>query len=114
MKNLTLFCSFFFSFQVLGETRSYRHANQIYQLHRHQNLWVSLNCQADCLALTPPKLKESAQGIYAGNPAAEFCLSAQGEYIIVKDLAGFSEGLCQFKDKSYILVWDFYRKFKTK
>lgn len=114
MKILTFLIFILISFQLLGQTKSYHQGTQSYQLHLHQNLWVSEDCLKECLALKTPQLKRASNLIHAGNPAAEFCKSAQGKYLAVKDPTGLAEGLCQFSDGSYILAWDYFKKFKNK
>ncbi|MGE3610815.1 MAG: DUF333 domain-containing protein [Bacteriovoracaceae bacterium] len=76
--------------------------------------WVSKSCaKKKCLALQKAK-RSPAQGSGAiiKNPAAEFCTANNGEYLKVTRSNGNEDGLCQFKDGSTILAWNYYMRNK--
>lgn len=81
----------------------------------NNKLWVSPHCQkGDCQALkTPAKTSSKTQkSTYITQPAASFCESSGGNYLTGKYSSGNEDGVCRFKDQSYILAWDYYYKFK--
>lgn len=83
-----------------------------YTLQKKDNVWVSENClKSDCQALKKVEIKKvkSEDGL-VGHPAADFCEQEGGKYVTGKRTSGDEDGVCVFKDKSYILGWDYYRR----
>lgn len=102
----------FFNFQAFAESKTFFQGKKPFALHLTDDVWVSEDCHKNCQALTAPAL--SKKGGNSAQPAADFCQSANGKYLVVKDSLGMPEGLCQFSDGSFILAWDYFKKFKTK
>lgn len=88
-----------------------------YVLKKSEGSWVSESClKSSCLALKKTEIKQQdSKDGFVGHPAASFCEQTQGEYVVGKRASGDEDGLCVFKDKSFILGWDyFYRNKKEK
>lgn len=114
MKKLILILAIFTSFQAFAEMKTFKKNNESYQLIEIDGVWVSKNCQKNpsCLALSAPT--KGQQMNKAANPFAEFCQQSGAKYESVSDNLGLGEGLCIFKDKSYIIARDYFTKFKVK
>lgn len=87
-----------------------------FNFQKKEDVWVSESClKDDCTALKKAeiKTKKSSDGL-AGHPAADFCEQEGGEYVTGKRLSGDEDGLCVFKDKSFILGWDYYKRNEKK
>jgi putative hemolysin len=98
-----------------SETKTLKTVEGELTLIQKNDLWLSPHCQkGDCQALKTP-LKTSSQvqtRTYITQPAANFCESKGGHYLTGKYSSGNEDGICRFKDQSYILAWDYYYKFK--
>lgn len=86
--------------------------DKVYRLQKKENVWVSENClKSGCLALKKTEIKtKKAPGQYVGHPASDFCEQEKGEYIVGKRNSGDEDGVCVFKDHSYILGWDYFKR----
>ncbi|MFP5384625.1 MAG: DUF333 domain-containing protein [Bacteriovoracia bacterium] len=86
--------------------------DKVYRFHQKENVRVSENClKSNCLALQRAELKtKKADGKYVGHPASDFCEQEKGEYIVGKRESGDEDGVCVFKDNSYILGWDYFKR----
>lgn len=83
-----------------------------YQFFDKSGVRVSESClKGPCEALKTPPLRESPKTSksFTGHPAARFCEEQKAVYIIAKRESGDEDGICLFKDKSFILAWDYYR-----
>lgn len=83
-----------------------------YSLQKKEDVWVSSHClKSDCQALKKAEIKPSKnENGLAGHPAADFCEQEGGKYVTGKRVSGDEDGVCVFKDKSYILGWDYYKR----
>lgn len=95
-----------------SESKVLKHKNQNFKLLSKEKLWVSESClKNNCLALkkvTARALRDPSNQ-FTGQPAAQFCVENDGQYIVGKYESGDEDGLCVFKDKSYILGWDYFK-----
>ncbi len=71
-------------------------------------------CQKTCLAHKDYSSKSKSFKWKNGNPASEFCLHAGGIDMSVTHANSSQDSLCIFKDGSYILSWDLYRRAFTR
>lgn len=82
------------------------------------NYKVSESClKTSCLALNTINQKENKQtqsGKYLNHPAAGLCEIHHGKYIVGTYKNGDEDGICVFKDQSFILGWDFYKRHQPK
>lgn len=71
---------------------------------------VSAHCEKECLALKDYQSKWKSFKRGKGNPASEFCFHVGG----IDKVASYEnldqDGVCIFKDGSFIISWDLYRK----
>ena len=81
------------------------------RLRKRDKDWVSENClKGTCLALQTPRssLPLPAESSWAPHPAASFCLANGGSYLKAQYPNGDEDGICRFKDQSFILAWNYY------
>jgi|SRR5690606_8782340 len=71
-------------------------------------------CQPPCLAHKDYSSKSKSFKWKNGNPASEFCIHAGGTDQSVTHANSSQDSLCSFKDGSYILSWDLYRRAFTR
>lgn len=111
------FCLLTFSSWGSEQTKLLKTPDGDFILYSKNNIWVSKSClKKECEALKRHTLKvgKTESGKWIGNPASAFCEETGGKYLIGKLPTGAEDGLCIFKDKSYILSWDFYYMNKGK
>ena len=86
--------------------------DKVYRLQKKENVWISENClKSDCEALKKAQIKnKKAHGQYTGHPASDFCEQEKGEYVVGKRDSGDEDGVCVFKDQSFILGWDYFKR----
>lgn len=104
-----------FSAWGIGPSKTLKTVQGELPLILKNELWVSPHChKTPCLALKrPAKSAAKTEGSpYITQPAASFCESHGGKYLIGKYSSGNEDGICRFKDQSYILAWDYYYKFR--
>ena len=110
-----LFILMSFSSWGIGETKTLKTSMGELPLILKKDLWVSPHClKAECLALKTTKKPspKATERKYITQPAAGFCEAQDGQYLTGKYSSGNEDGVCRFKDQSYILAWDYYYKFK--
>lgn len=113
MTIILMLINFLFNSPAFAESRTYYLNKKAYPVYLENGVWISKNCQKDCLALkAPTKLEKVSSG--ASQPARDFCQRSGGKYLMVKDEVGLAEGLCHFSDDSFIFASDYFKKFKTK
>lgn len=102
---------------LLADSLILKAREKSYEVVSHQGVRVSQDClKTLCDALkpalkqVPPKPKKS----FIGNPAASFCEIQGARYEIAKRASGDEDGLCVFKDQSYILGWDYFKRNEAK
>lgn len=71
---------------------------------------VSEQCQKECLALRDYQPQHKNFKWKGANPASEFCFHVGGTDQIASHPNLDQDSVCVFKDGSYILSWDLYRK----
>lgn len=117
MRNRLLILSLFLTtYALAAEPLILKTPDKTYKLFQKSGLRVSESClKGPCDALKVPssQTNTSTTKSFTGHPAAKFCGLQGATYIIAKRESGDEDGLCQFKDKSYILGWDYFRKFHT-
>lgn len=75
--------------------------------HNKDGLRVSSDCLKDsCQAVKASKV--STEKMDKTHPAAAYCTLLDGKYEIAKHTDGDEDGICVFKDSSFILAWDLY------
>lgn len=104
------------TYALAGETLTLKGQETTYVFFQKSGLRVSESClKGPCDALKVPSAQRDTptSKSFTGHPAAKFCELQGATYIIAKRESGDEDGLCQFKDKSYILSWDYFRKFQS-
>ena len=121
MVRISILFSFIFvslnSFAI-SEVKILKTSEGEFQFEHFNNSWVSKSCKtSSCLALMLVRTKLShvdKSGKWTKQPAAEFCLSNEGKYLVGNYSDDSQDGLCLFKDKSFILGWDYYYRHHPK
>ncbi|MBC7712910.1 MAG: DUF333 domain-containing protein [Rhizobacter sp.] len=79
-------------------------------------LRVNDNCFArknECLTFINKKIeKTKKEGPFKGNPASSYCISADGDSIILKDKKNNEYDYCRFDGNFLIDSWDLYESSK--
>lgn len=76
-----------------------------YVLLKKDAIWISDGCLRNkCQALKIQKKPLLSDA----HPAAELCEKAGARYLVGRYPSGDMDGICLFKDDSFILGWDFY------
>lgn len=102
---------FIIFFSLSGHSLELKHQEgRVFSLITYQKMKVSSSCQKKCLALEDYSSKFQGFKSGSGNPASEFCNLIGGEDLIVSHPNLDQDSLCLFKDKSYILSWDLFRR----
>lgn len=83
---------------------------KVYEFSQIQKSRVSSHCQKECLALKDYSLKIKDFQRRGGNPASEFCQHIGGNDLIASHPNLDQDSICLFRDGSYILSWDLYRR----
>lgn len=84
--------------------------NTVLKFINKGELRVSEHCQKECQALKDYQTQWKTFKRKQGNPASEFCFHVGGIDKIVSHPNLDQDSVCVFKDGSYILSWDLWRK----